>query len=233
MKAMCMGMAVVALGALASQGEPGISQNVAGYTRWDLFATTKVTRLYLVRNDYVGLTGPQTIASAFSNQLPLNSQLLFWNDQTQLYLPAVARSGLGWGRNGTNELPRGMGFWIRMPALTIPSNVTVLIAGEIPDAAIAPTTTLVAVPGYNFDGYPYPVPMKWTNTQYAKGLPLNSQLTRWDSTNQLYMASVTKSWFAWGLFGNAWTIEPGVGFYIRSNVSTNVVVSEPKPYAWP
>jgi hypothetical protein len=213
--------------------QAGLSLNVAGYTRLDLYATSSVTRLYLVRNDYEGLTSPRTIASALSNQVPLNSQVILWDDEAQQYKPAYSRSAFGWGTPGTNVLYRGMGFWLRMPALATPSNVTVLLTGEIPDATTAPTTTLTAVPGYNVDGYPYPAQIKWTNTQYAQSLPVNSEITGWDSTNQVWMASIAKSAAGWGATGNAMVVESGSGFLIRSLENTNVVIAEAKPYEWP
>jgi hypothetical protein len=227
-------LTAVIIGGVGAKGEEGISVNVAGYTRVELFATTSVTRLYLVHNDYEGLTSPRTIANTLSNQVPIGSQVILWDDASQTYKPSISRIiFVNWGAAGSNTLPRGMGFWIRMPAMGAPTNVTMLFTGELPDEATAPVTTITAVPGLNLDGYPYPGSVRWTNTQYAKRLPWNSRLLRWDASNQVWFTSIGKSALGWGTTGNAVVFEPAEGFFTDLYGSTNLVFDEAKPYAWP
>jgi hypothetical protein len=234
MKKLVAMLALAVVAGTMAQAQVVTSRNAVGYVKLDLFQTNAVNRYYLFRNDFVGLTGPMTIANTISNQVPTGSTITFWDDVLQQFKAPITRQvGISWGGPGTNQLPRGMCFFLRVPSNSVPTNFSVYIMGEVPDSTTAPTTTLFSVTGYNFDGYPYPVSQKWTNTQYAKTLTIGSQIIAWNSSNQVYGAPITKSpGINWGGPGNALVIDPGTGFLIK-NTNTMATVNEAKPYTWP
>ena len=230
MKKILIALAAIAIGSQVAEAQltnQVLSRNAVGYIK----TTLQTNKLYLLRNDFVGLQAPLAISNAIGNQLPINSQVLLYNEANQTYKAAIIYTAFGWGTGGTNRLPRGEAFFVRMPAAAASNQYQLFLMGEVPDTITAPTTTFNTVTGLNMDGYPYPTEARWTNTQYSKSLAINAQILTWNVTNQNYNAAVIKTAFGWGASGNALIIPPGQGFFIRS---TNAVsFGEAKPYTWP
>lgn len=230
MKKILIALAAIAIGSQVAEAQltnQVLSRNAVGYIK----TTLQTNKLYLLRNDFVGLQAPLAISNAIGNQLPLNTEVLLYNEGTQVYRPAIIYGAFGWGLGGTNQLVRGQAFFIRMPAAAASNQYQLFMMGEVPDTITAPTTTYNVATGLNMDGYPYPAQARWTNTQYSKSLAINAEILTWNVTNQTYNPAVIKGVFGWGASGNALVIQPGQGFFIRS---TNAVsFGEAKPYTWP
>jgi hypothetical protein len=220
------GLAILATSSFAQTQV--LSRNAVGYVKVDLLATNK---LHLVRNDFEPLNGPIAISNTLAS-LPAGSQVLIWDDANQIYLAPIIKTAFGWGPGGTNLLRRGQAYFIRTAnnSTNVPSYPLYLM-GEVPDKNTAPSSTLSVAMGLNMDGYSYPVVQKWTNTQYSKSLPAGSQIIIWDNATQQYLAPIIKTAFGWGPSGNALTINPGQGFFVRA--TNSFVFSETKPYTWP
>jgi hypothetical protein len=220
---------IIAGSAAFAQSNQVLSRNAVGYEKF----TVTTNKLYLLRNDFVGLGKSMSISNAIGDQLPANSQVILWDDSNQTYRAAINYTTLSkWGQRGTTELYRGMAFFIRTPASAPSNTYDVYIMGEVPDRFTASNTPMTSVLGLNPDGIPYPVSDKWTNSQYAKSLPNNSQLIIWNEANQTYNAAINKTALSgWGTIGNATVINPGQGFFVRS--TNTVSFNEPKPYTWP
>lgn len=177
--------------------------------------------------------GGLAISNAIGTQLPVGAQILLWDNVGQTWRPSITRTVFGWGAAGSNRLPRGSAFFIRLPA-SVPSNsYQVFFMGQVPDGSTpeGTGTTFNIVRGLNLKADPYPVSRKWTSTVMSAALPINSQILIWNATNQSYNSSITKSVFGWGAAGKALTNNPGAGFWIRS--TGTVTFSETKPYRWP
>lgn len=205
-----------------------LSRNAVGYVK----LTVRSNTLFVARNDFEGLAATLVISNAIGDQLPANSQILIWNKVSQAWRAPITKTAFGWGGGGTNPLPRGEAFFIRLPA-SVPSNsYDVFFMGEVPDRnqPSGTGTTYNIYPGLNLTADAFPVSRKWTSTVMSVQLPVNSQLLIWNETNQSYNTPITKTAFGWGV-GNTLTIEPGVGFWVRS--PSAVTFSETKPYTWP
>lgn len=230
-KALLIALCICVVGSLAyGQTSNVLSRNAVGYVK----VTVRSNTMFVARNDFETLgTAPLAISNAIGDQLPLNAQIILWNKSGQAWKPAITKTAFGWGSGGTNPLPRGDAFFIRLPS-SVPSNAyQVYFMGEVPDRtkSTGTGTTFNVYPGLNLMADPYPVSRKWTTTVMSAALPVNSQLLIWNETNQSYNAAITKTAFGWGASGNALTLEPGVGFWVRTTGS--VTFSEGKPYTWP
>ncbi len=230
-KALLIALCICVVGSLAyGQTSNVLSRNAVGYVK----ITVRSNTLFVARNDFESLgTAPLAISNAIGDQLPGGSQIILWDKVGQTFKSPIIKTFSGWGPQGSNRLARGDAFFIRLPS-TVPSNsYQVYFMGEVPDRtkATGTGTTFNILPGLNLNGDPYPVSRKWTNTAMAGALPGGSQLLTWNETNQTYNSPIIKTFSGWGPVGNALTIEPGVGFWIRS--TGTVTFSEGKPYTWP
>ncbi|MCO5045841.1 MAG: hypothetical protein M9935_11315 [Kiritimatiellae bacterium] len=220
--------ALLLAGSAYAQTNQVLSVNAVGYVKVDLIATNKI---HMLRNDFVGLDSPAVISNVLAS-LPVGTQVILWDKGAQAYRPAFNKTVIGFGANGTNPLPRGQGFIVRTPSsATNVATIPLYILGEVPDSVTASTTTTYVVNGINLEGYPYPVSTKWTNTALSAALPVGSQVVIWNPLSQSYAAAINKTVIGWGPSGNALSLNPGQGYFVRT--STNVVVNQVKPYTWP
>jgi len=229
MKKIALVVLLAVVGSAAYGQTQVLSRNAVGYVK----ITVRSNSLFVARNDFNGLTSALAISNAIGDQLPPNSQILLWNKSIQSWRPPIIKTAFGWGSAGSNVLSRGDSFFIKLPK-SVPSNsYQVFFMGEVPDrnTTEGTGTTFNIFPGLNLNADSYPVSRKWTSTVMSAKLPPNSQILVWNETNQSYNAPIIKTAFGWGTSGNALTIDPGVGYWIRA--TGTVSFSETKPYTWP
>jgi hypothetical protein len=130
---------------------------------------------------------------------------------------------------GTNKILRGEGFWIQ--SLT---NMSLSLAGEVPSANTAPTTTVTLVPGFTLFGFAYPSSTTLTATLNATE---GDTIWRYSSASGIY-SSYTYSpldggWVDDG--GNVADIKlnMGEGAWYQSLSESNNIWNQVRPYQWP
>jgi len=208
-----------------------------GDERWSVLGYVRVSgergKLTLTRFDFEDMYGApdgSTVADLIGEQVPPNSLVYLWNRSAANYTVVSRLSRGGWSGGGTNRVARGEGFWIRVPADAPSNHYPVYLFGAVPDRYTAPTTTIAGLSGQNLLGYPYPVPMKWTNTDLAKKVGDSALIYLWDQTNQIYEIYSKSTRSGWSAAGNV-VMNPGQGFWLRDTNIVNWV--EVKPYSWP
>ncbi|MBU1695206.1 MAG: hypothetical protein KKC51_14760 [Verrucomicrobia bacterium] len=202
-------------------GQQVLSRNAVGYQQ----VTLTKGQLALIRHDFEELDTALAVSNVFAS-LPINTRVYLWNDTQTAYIN-IGRGAGGWGTQGSNELYRGRGFWVLVPASAVSNEYQVFLMGEVPDRFTAPTTTVAILPGIKLVGYPYPVEMKWTNTTLAKSAPIGTRLYIWGGNAY---SNYGRGPGGWGSGTNV-MLTPGMGFWVQLASLTNW--SEAKPYTWP
>ena len=190
-------------------------------------------RYTLARSDFEDPNGAGglTVGRMFGEQLPAGTTVYLWNRSAAMYKSVSKFPRGGWGAAGTTRVERGAGFWIRVPSTAASNRYPVYLIGNVPDRITAPTTEIPGVSGLNMLGYPYPYPMKWTNTDIARSVPGNSTLYLWDQSNQVYASYMKSARGSWGSRMSNVVLNPGQGFWLRNTGTFDWV--EAKPYTWP
>ena len=211
----------IASGAIAQQV---LSRNAVGYQQ-----ITLTKGVYsMIRHDFEALDTALAVSNVFAS-LPTSSKVLFWKEDQSGYVQLSKAAIGGWGAGGTNILYRGRGAWVLVPAAALSNQYQVFLMGEVPDRFTAGTSAVSVANGFTLAGYPYPVETKWTNTSLAKQAPVSSKLMIWNGTGyDSYSKALVGGW---GALGNAVTITPGQGFWLKWANATNW--TEVKPYTWP
>lgn len=213
-------------GSIALGQCPDISINAVGCIK----LVAEKGKFTLGRSDFESMnrSGGLTVSDMLGEQLPVGSQLYLWDRSAKMFRIAVKPLGAGWGSAGITRVARGEGFWIRVPESAASNRYPVFIMGMVPSCKTAPTTTMS---GVNMLGLPYPVQMKWTNTDIAKTAPVNSTVYLWNQSNQTYSAYVKSAGAGWDGAAADVILYPGQGFWLRNTGTFEW--AEAKPYRWP
>jgi hypothetical protein len=217
------------VGDLSAPGGAILAASAVGYERFD-WATG---RLALARADFIPQDGSGrfTVTNLLGSQVPVGTVVYLFDRKDQVYRTESRASRSGAWMPGTNAIPRGEGFWLRMPSTG--SNATVYLMGEVPSAATAPSTTVYDVRYLSLLGMPYPVAFAWTNSSLAGVLPYGSVLFRWNYSNQVYYPPYSKGLRSgWGSASNV-VVQPGEGFWVQCTGTGSVQWTTMKPYTWP
>ena len=163
----------------------------------------------------------QMFYTLLGNQLPLLSQVYFWNSTSQVWIKAINSGKGGWNNNSSNRLvSAGEGIFILSP-----TNMTISLAGEVP---LAPTTTVSLVSGYNAVGYSYPVDIAFTNTSFWNGLPTLSVLNLWDDNASGWVKYTRASKGGWNAAASNLVFRAGQGFFaMKQGSATNLFEIRP------
>jgi len=158
-------------------------------------------------------------SSVLGNQLPLNTTCSIYSTESGESVHETFAAS-GWSPD-TNQLSRDRGFWI----LTSATAGTLYVSGEVPESRCAATTT-IAWGLTNVIGYPYPVPIAWTNTTLAKNAVPGDWVDVYNPNTGGYYDVEHSNWTCPNLI-----ITPGIGFFYTSQRTG--VWTEVKPYTWP
>lgn len=218
------GLAILATSSFAQTQV--LSRNAVGYVKIDAVRSN----FHFIANNFFSLDGanvPITVTNLIGNQVPNGSALFLWDPATQSYR-SENKGFAGW-TPGTNRLNTGRGFWLKI-ADTGPSNVyQVYLMGEVPDKNTQPTSTVPIVTGFNMVSMPYPVSMKFTNTELAKAAVNGDAVFFWNPVTKTYYGE-NRGFAGWVPGTN--DVYPGQAlWYRRAGGNTNWV--QVKPYTWP
>jgi hypothetical protein len=217
LSAILVGMSLVA-GAVMAAG-PVTSVNAVGYVNVSL--QSNVWNLVCMPFEKIDKTNP-TVGEVFDpdgSGLPAGLAVLLWNGVT--YVNEDYYAGYGF-YPGTNVIVRGSGAWVRSPVSIILS-----LAGQVPSTNVTTTTLL---PGYNLMSFPYPVAMAISNTVLqslgSAGDSILKVLPTGGYANADFYAG-----FGW--YPADFLLNPGEGYWYKSQAAISTNWNQTKPYDWP
>jgi hypothetical protein len=183
-----------------------------------------------------GSDTPLTIDNVFGQSLPPDSRLYFFTPPSgpyALYLYYGAPYN-GWydeydNPSGSIPVPRGIGFWVKVPSAT---NVSVV--GEVPSAQTAATSGVDVVNGFTLFSYPYPVNRALTNSVFNTSANDGDRIYAWDGSGYklyLYYGAPYNGWYDEYDNPADLILEVGKSYWYKSGAARRI--NETKPYLWP
>lgn len=213
MKKLVMTAAVLATAASVVTAQTVTSANMVGYTKVNAIKG----QLTLVALNFEPSTN--LVALLIGDQLPTGSFLHIWKKDTGAYLSVTKATRGGWGTTATINM--GDAFWIQVPATAPLVTNTVILSGEVLQAA---TNTLAIGGPIDATGYYYPVDTLWGDTDLSVQLPNGSFLHVWNGTGYDSYTKATRG--GWGA-GATVNIGAAQGFWVQSAAPLNWSESRP------
>jgi len=226
------------------------SANVLGYTKVINPASNKMVLISAPFNCGTGTVS--TLLDIFgTNQLRRNNsfvgrcdQVLLWDTAQQTYIQYVQKVTGGFyyytnfsGAAVNPTVTRGQAIWIRSPANYSPSNITVIVSGNVPNDG-AYTNPIVGRLALSFISNPYPVETdinSLINTNdgargHASFVNRADRIKLWDDTSQDYIDLALKLSSSVPAVNNKWLyytnfsattppvikVKPGQGFWYQA-----------------
>ena len=159
-----------------------------------------------------------------AEDMPVLSQAMFWDSETQSWLQATKSARQGWGAYKDREIQAGEPFFLKNVSS---EPVEVTAAGEVPDGKI---TRRAFGNGLSFVSHPYPVDSVFGSTEIAEQLPPLSEAMFWDVDSQSWLRASKSARQGWGAYKDR-PVSAAEGFFIRSADAGQWEAV--KPYDWP
>lgn len=205
-----------------------LSANVVGYMKFTVPAGGKqmvsIPFENIASDDGTFRFGETQMA----RDLPEGSVVYFWDGEKQTWNGGM-KSAFGWDSAEANHaLEVGEGFCIQTPS---ERGLDVTAGGEVPS-----NWSWELVRGYAGGGkwsvmaYPYPVDVKFGNTDLASQLPQGSVVRFWDDGKQKWEQS-SKGSRGWSASTSNRVIQAGTAFFIQTETAGSWKAV--KPYTWP
>jgi hypothetical protein len=223
MKRLVFALALVAGFAVARAQTPISSVNAAGYIK----VTVQPGSFYFLQNPFNKFDGTTpTLDDVVGTVLPDSSEVYVWNGANQTFDISNYIDGLGWLPN--LNLPRGIGFFLR--AQPGQASYDLFLAGEVPGATSAQTTTLDLVPGFNAVGFPYPVATTLINSGLTQATQEPDAVFLWTGSTYNIANRLDIPGLEWSGMEQE-VIQPGAALFVSKGVQQSFVASV--PYSWP
>ena len=161
-----------------------------------------------------------------ANDLKQGSEVMFWDDAKQVW-SGGSKSAKGWSAGEANHVVvPGEAFFVRN---NTSDDLEVTAAGEVPaDATL--TRAYNGGKALSIVSAPYPVDIRFADTEIAGQLPQGSEVMFWDDAKQVWSGGA-KSAKGWSAGEANKVIAAGEGFFIRSTADDTWEAV--KPYTWP
>lgn len=223
-------MSLVALAVVgsvvAASAQEVLSANAVGYVK----RTVPAGKLQIVSIPFDNIASEDGSykfgETQIANDLPQGSSVMFWDSEAQVW-SGGGKGAKGWNAAQANhELAVGEAFFVRNNSS---SDLEVTAAGEVPSTdglqrAYSGGSTL------SIAAAPYPVDVKFGDTELANQLPQGASVMFWDSEAQ--------NWSGGGKGAKGWNaaqankiVSAGEGFFVRT--ATEGAWTAAKPYTWP
>ena len=158
--------------------------------------------------------------------LPVKSSVMFWDAEAQGW-SGGAKTAKGWAAAQSNHvLQVGEAFFVKNNEA---SDLDVTAAGEVP----ADTKLVRSYAGgsaLSIAAMPYPVDVKFGDTELAKALPVKASVLFWDADAQGWSGG-SKTAKGWAAAQSNKVVNAGEGFFVRTD--TEGSWEAVKPYTWP
>lgn len=161
-----------------------------------------------------------------ANDLPQGSRVMFWDDANQVW-SGGSKSSKGWSAGQANHvLLPGEAFFVLNSS---DANLEVTAAGEVPSDGTL-TRAYNGGSSLSIVSSPYPVDVKFSDTEIAQQLPQGSRVMFWDDVNQVWSGG-SKSAKGWSAGQANKIVAAGEGFFVRADAEA--AWEAVKPYTWP
>jgi|GEM_PF-2456237 len=187
----------------------------------------------LISND-----GPQTASELFGDSLPYQTKIFYWDSFEQAYVTITYKQGSfgqpdAWDPDN-KTFDRGEGFFVQIPDNATEESYDIVFSGEVPGENTASTTDLSVVEGFQLVGFAYPVSITVSDEDFNIQPSYNDKIYTWGNGGW----DITT--YKQGSFGqpDGWdnpnlALEPGQGFFYRSETDKTWTVTKENLYTWP
>ena len=159
--------------------------------------------------------------------LPNNSAVMVWNVTNATWESHTKQSRGGWGAFSNAVVNPGQPLFVYNYSS---DEIPLIFSGTVPDE---PSMGIgIPAEGYQMIANPYPVPMRWGDTDICKNSANNSAVMRWDVESNSWESHTKQTRGGWGSFSNA-VIQPGEGLFFYEYGQNGYVWTVEKPYSWP
>jgi len=233
MKAKLLFLSLISAALLTAQAD-AVYSNAVGMVSFELERGT----LTMLSLPFILEDETLTAEELAGDTLPFGTTIYFWDSVNQVWVGNTYEQGLfgspdSWGSELT-EYSRGDGIFIRIPSEAPEENYTLVISGDVPSEATAPTTIRELESGKLYlVGSGYPVSLTVSDTKLGLNPSPGDTIIIWDNDQGGYVGST----FEEGLFGSpdAWTdpdleIPAGKGFFYRSMVEQTWLLDKSQLY---
>ena len=223
-------MSLVALAVVASvvaaSAQEVLSANAVGYVKRAVPAG-KLQIVSVPFDNIASADGSYKFGDTqIANDLPQGSSVMFWDPESQVW-GGGSKGAKGWNAGQANKvLNAGEAFFIKNNS---DGDLEVTAAGEVPDSATL-TRSYVGGSALSIAASPYPVDVKFGDTELANQLPQGSSVMFWDADSQVWGGG-SKGAKGWNAGQANKVIAAGEGFFVRT--SSEGAWEAVKPYTWP
>ncbi len=223
-------MSLVALAVVgsvvAASAQEVLSANAVGYVKRAVPAG-KLQIVAVPFDNIASETGTYKFGETqIANDLPQGSSVMFWNTESQGWSGGT-KSAKGWNAAQANkELAVGEAFFVKNNS---GDDLEVTAAGEVPaDASLS--RSYAGGTALSIVAAPYPVDVKFGDTEIANQLPQGSSVMFWNSDSQGWSGG-TKSAKGWNAAQANKVVSAGEGFFVKT--ASEGTWEAVKPYTWP
>ena len=223
-------MSLVALAVVgsvvAASAQEVLSANAVGYVK----RTVPAGKLQIVSIPFDNIASEDGSykfgETQIANDLPQGSRVMFWDDASQGW-SGGSKSAKGWSAGEANHvIVPGEAFFVLN---NTSGDLDVTAAGEVPSDEKIPRafnggTALSIVAA------PYPVDVRFGDTEIAQQLPQGSRVMFWDDVAQGWSGG-SKSAKGWSAGEANHVVVAGEGFFVRTDAEGSWEAV--KPYTWP
>jgi hypothetical protein len=211
-KTLLIAAATLAVGAATSMAQTTYSQNIVGYANVVMQGNGQFT---LVANPFDDGNGNQL--TNLVGTLPNKSQVITWAGT--VFNTPIQKGGGVWG--GNTSLPPGTGFFVKNGAAGSPLFTNTFVGSVMIPAGTSLTNPIPAAFSLAGSYVPYAGDATSdTNINLGNVLANKSQLISWNTAGQVYDTPVQKGG---GVWGSAFNVSVGQGFFINAKTATNWV----------
>lgn len=161
-----------------------------------------------------------------ANDLPVGAGVMFWNAESQVWAGGT-KNAKGWPAAQANRsLAVGEAFFVKNAT---GEDIEVTAAGEVPSETQS-TRSIAGGGNFTIAADPYPVDVKFGDTELANTLPVGAGVMFWNAESQVW-AGGNKNAKGWPAAQANRIVSAGEGFFIKS--ATESAWEAVKPYTWP
>lgn len=221
-------MSLVALAVVgsvvAASAQEVLSANAVGYVK----RTIPAGKLQIVSVPFDNIASEDGTykfgETQIANDAPQGTSVMFWDAENQQWAVG-SKGGKGWGSYANKALAVGEPFFLQSAS---DEDVEVTAAGEVPSEAKL-SRAYAGSDNLSFVSYPYPVDVKFGDTELSGQLPVGASVMFWDADAQQWAVG-SKGGKGWGAYATR-DVEAGEGFFVKTTDEGAWEVT--KPYTWP
>lgn len=218
---------------VAASAQEVLSANAVGYIKKTLPAQGQFV-LMGIPLDSMTETSNVFGRTSVAQEAPTGTTVYFWDAALQTW-GGGSKGTKGWQPAQSNKVvSAGQSFFLKSPTNAVdPTDIT--ITGEVPPTIGQP---VIAPPVYGQGYYntlvnPYPVDIKFGESQVAKDSSQGSIVYFWNSALQAWGGG-SKGTKGWQPAQSNQIVAAGDGFFLKASNATSFAWTEPvAPYTWP